>query len=278
MKGLSCDQFSARSVTFYRGSHCILRNVSLSVGLGECVALVGPNGAGKSSLLKIFSGDLRPRSGEVVLDGIPLTSWNCQKIAQRRAVLPQESELLFPLSVWEVILMGRLPYHSGKESFEDEKIAEEASRMTDIATLWDRPYNQLSGGQKQRVQLARVLAQVWPRPAAARGFLLLDEPISSLDLAHQHAFFRTVRHFVRAGLGVLVVLHDLNFALRYANRVMVLHKGCAVACGAPARVLQPQLVREVFSVEMRLVRAPSPILVPLCDGGDEFSGAHPTSG
>jgi len=235
----------------------------LNIRLGECVALVGPNGAGKSSLLKIFSEDIKPQSGEVVLDNIPLASWNRRKIAQRRAVLPQHSELLFPLSVREVVLMGRLPYHSGRETSEDERIAEEALRATDVADLWERPYNQLSGGQKQRVQLARVLTQVWPKSSATQGFLLLDEPNSSLDLAHQQSLFRIVRRFVRAGLGILVVLHDLNLAMRYADRVMVLRDGCNMACGTPEEVFQPPLIREVFNVEMQVFQAQGPVLVPV---------------
>ncbi len=254
--------FKVRSITLYRSRQRILSEVSLTVALGECVALVGPNGAGKSSLLKIFSGDLAPQAGEVSLDEIPLAAWNGRKIAQRRAVLPQQSELLFPLLVREVVQMGRFPHHSGKQT--DERIIEEAMRATDIAKFRDWPYHRLSGGQKQRVQLARVLTQVWPQSSIIRGFLLLDEPTSSLDLAHQLAFLRTARRFVQVGLGVLVVLHDLNLAMQYADRVMVLHQGHNIALGAPEEVLQPQLVREVFRVEMQIFRVKHPVLVHVC--------------
>ncbi|PWU06744.1 MAG: heme ABC transporter ATP-binding protein [Verrucomicrobia bacterium] len=263
MKASPSGDFSVRSVTFYRRQQRVLHDISLAVALGECVALIGPNGAGKSSLLKIFSGDLSPHSGEVRLDGIPLTAWDRQKIARRRAVLPQQSELLFPLPVRDIVLMGRFPHYVGKATVKDEQIVDEAMCTTDVAELWNRPYDQLSGGQKQRVQLARVLAQVWPQDSAIGGFLLLDEPTTGLDLAHQHAFLRTVRNFTRVGLGVLIVLHDLNLAMQYADRVMILHHGNNAACDSPEKALQPELIRRIFAVKMQILHTPRPVLVPV---------------
>jgi iron complex transport system ATP-binding protein len=260
------NTFSVRSVSLTRGRSQVLKDVSLSLSPGECVAIVGPNGAGKSSLLKIFSGDLHPQSGEVSLNELPLAAWNRGKLARRRAVLPQQSELLFPFPVRDVVLMGRAPHHEGIETAEDYRTADEAMKATDILAFQDRPYDQLSGGERQRVQLARVLAQVWPELNASGGFLLLDEPTSSLDLFHQHVFLQTVRHFSRAGLGVLVVLHDLNLAMQYADRVMVLYHGHCVACDVPEKALIPALIREVFKIEMSLIKEPKlahPVLVPL---------------
>lgn len=247
-------RFEARSVHLRRGRHHVLKDISLSLSPGECVALVGPNGAGKSSLLKIFSGDLVPQSGQALLDGIPLTAWNRGELARRRAVLPQQSELLFPFPVRDIVLMGRAPHHQGFETSEDRRIAEQAMEATDVLPFQDRPYDQLSGGERQRVHLARVLAQVWPEAGTQGGFLLLDEPTSGLDLSHQHAFLQTVRRFARAGLGILVVLHDLNLAMQYADRVMVLYHGHGVACDAPNGALRPELIREVFQVEVKTVR------------------------
>jgi iron complex transport system ATP-binding protein len=256
--------FSAQGVSLQRGRNQVLKNVSLSISPGECVAVVGPNGAGKSSLLKIFSGDLPPQSGAIVLDGISVKAWNRGELARRRAVLPQQSELLFPFPVRDVVLMGRAPHHNGIETFEDHRIADEAMKATDVLSFQDRSYDQLSGGERQRVQLARVLAQVWPESDG--GFLLLDEPTSSLDLSHQHSFLQTVRRFTKAGLGVLVVLHDLNLAMQYADRVLVLYHGHGVACDKPEKALIPELIREVFEVEMQLMTTstlPHPVLVPL---------------
>jgi iron complex transport system ATP-binding protein len=257
--------FSAQCVSLRRGRNQVLKDVSLSVSLGECVAIVGPNGAGKSSLLKIFSGDLVPQSGEVILDGSPMAAWDRGELARRRAVLPQQSELLFPFPVRDVVMMGRAPHHGGIETLEDRQVAFEAMEATDVISLQDRSYDQLSGGEKQRVQLARVLAQVWPESETVGGFLLLDEPTSSLDLSHQHSFLKTTKRFSRAGLGVLVVLHDLNLAMQYADRVLVLYHGHCVACDEPEKALIPELIREVFKVDMQVLNQPTllhPVLVP----------------
>jgi iron complex transport system ATP-binding protein len=264
------NAFSVRNVSLMRGRNQVLKDVSLFLSPGECVAIVGPNGAGKSSLLKIFSGDLSPQSGGVSLNETPLASWNRGELARRRAILPQQSELLFPFPVRDVVLMGRAPHHEGAEMAEDYRIADEAMEATDILEFQDRPYDQLSGGEKQRVQLARVLAQVWPESTVSGGFLLLDEPTSSLDLFHQHVFLQTVRRFARAGLGVLVVLHDLNLAMQYADRVMVLYHGHSMVCDTPEKALVPSLIREVFQIEARLLKEPKlprPILVLLGSGG-----------
>ncbi len=262
--------FAAESINLWRGSRRILHDVSLTLTPGECVAIVGPNGAGKSSLLKVFSGDLRPASGDITLNKMPLPAWNRRELARQRAVLPQQSDLIFPFPVRDVVLMGRAPYHGGIETEEDFWIADEAMEATDVAHFQDRPYDQLSGGEKQRVQLARVLAQVWPRSSEHGGFLLLDEPTASLDLSHQHAFLSTVQRFSRSGLGVLVVLHDLNLALQYADRVMVMYHGHSVACDVPSRALIPELVREVFNVDVRILCDPAfahPVLIPFANRG-----------
>ena len=246
--------FTAQHVNLRRGNNQVLTDVSLSLSPAECVAVVGPNGAGKSSLLKIFSGDLVPQSGEVILDGIPVKKQNRGDIARWRAVLPQHSELLFPFPVRDVVSMGRSPHHDGIETLEDRRIVEEAMVATDVLQFQDRRYDQLSGGERQRVQLARVMAQVWPGTEDHGGFLLLDEPTSGLDLSHQHGFLQTARRFAHAGVGVLVVLHDLNLAMQYADRVMVLYHGHGVACDVPEKALIPELIREVFDVEVQMFK------------------------
>ncbi len=268
---VSTAAFRVEGITFCRGRRVILKDVSLSVSPGECVAVVGPNGAGKSSLLKIFSGDLASQAGAVRLNERPLAQWPRDELARRRAVLPQQSELLFSFPVREVVLMGRSPHNQGIETMEDYRVAEEAMRTTDVLTLQDRSYDELSGGERQRVQLARVLSQVWPDAGAGGGYLLLDEPTSGLDLSHQHAFLRTVRRLAREGLGIFVVLHDLNLALQYADRVMVLYHGHSVACAAPEQALIPELVREVFGIDVCLLRPAAlthPVLVPVTTGDD----------
>jgi iron complex transport system ATP-binding protein len=166
--------------------------------------------------------------------------------AKRRAVLPQDSPLSFPYSAFEVALMGRNPHHRGAEGPRDYEIARAALEAAGALDLADRLYPSLSGGEKQRVQLARVMAQVWEAPPSGHRYLLLDEPTSSLDLAHQHSTLRLAKRFTQGGAGVLAVLHDLNLAAQYADRILVLSAGHAVALGSPLEVLTPELVALAF--------------------------------
>jgi iron complex transport system ATP-binding protein len=167
-------------------------------------------------------------------------------------VLPQESALTFPFTVQEVVLMGRTPHERTAGRAEDDAIVCAALEAVECQMLTDRIYTTLSGGERQRVQLARVLAQIWDarstsQPPGAR-YLLLDEPTASLDLAYQHGTLDIARRFARAGVGVLAILHDLNLAAQYADRLAVLQAGRMVALGTPAQVLQPSLIERVFAI------------------------------
>ena len=238
----------------------VLRGVSLAVAPGEVVAVLGPNGAGKSTLLAVLAGTLRPHRGEAVLEGRALAGWTPRALALRRAVLPQHSELAFGFDVLEVVLLGRSPHAGTASRREDLAIAETCLAEAEVAQLAGRDYTTLSGGERQRVQLARVLAQVGflqaAGPAAAR-YLLLDEPTASLDPAHQHATLRTARRAAASGVGVLAILHDLNLAAMYADRLVVLSRGEVAAAGAAEAVLTEDLVRDVFALPVHVTRHPT---------------------
>ncbi|HMA14697.1 MAG TPA: heme ABC transporter ATP-binding protein [Kiloniellaceae bacterium] len=240
------------------GSAEILRGSSLAVAPGEVVAVLGPNGAGKSTLLSVLAGTLRPQRGAAALEGKALAAWSPRALALRRAVLPQHSELAFGFSVLEVVLLGRSP-HAGRSSRdEDVAIAEACLAEAEVAPLAGRVYTTLSGGERQRVQLARVLAQIgYPEPADEGRYLLLDEPTASLDPAHQHATLRTARRAAERGIGVVAILHDLNLAALYADRLVVLSRGALAAEGPPEAVLTEALVREVFDLPVHVTRHPT---------------------
>ena len=220
---------------------------------GRIEAFVGPNGAGKTSLLRLLSGELRPRQGEVELDGQPLDRWGPRALAQRRAVLSQSPRLDFSFTVREVVLMGRTPHFQRDPSRHDQEIVDARLRELDLAALADRPFPALSRGEKQRVQLARVLAQLPDHSPGKSSFLFLDEPVTHLDLEHQHVTLRLARERARAGHGVVVVLHDLNLALRYTDLATVFDGGAIVARGDPAEIFTAPLLREVFAVEGALI-------------------------
>ncbi len=235
------------------GGARLLRGVALGVRPGEVVAVVGPNGAGKSTLLKVMAGEQVPTEGAAVLDGRPLAAWAPDDLALRRAVLPQHSALAFGFTAFEVAMLGRMP-HAARAA-EDEAAARRALEAAGVAHLAERRYPTLSGGEQQRVHLARALAQLDGSATEAR-YLLLDEPTASLDLAHQHAVLRLARAHAEAGGGVLVVLHDLNLAAQYADRLAVLRDGRLLAEGPPADVLDPALVRAAFDVPVVVLPHP----------------------
>jgi iron complex transport system ATP-binding protein len=250
----------AQDIWVELGQTTILHNVSLAVEPGEVVAVLGPNGAGKSTLLAVLSGALTPRSGHTSLESRLLSKWPPQALARRRAVLPQHSELAFSFRVLEVVLLGRSPYAGISSRDENLAIARAALAETESDHLADRIYTTLSGGEQQRVQLARILAQIGFSEEAdhsANRYLLLDEPTSSLDLAHQHMTLKTARRAAERGIGVMAILHDINLAAMYADRIMILRRGHVVAEGTPDQVLTEAMVRHAFELPVSVSRHPT---------------------
>jgi iron complex transport system ATP-binding protein len=237
-------------------TRALVSRVSLSVCAGEVVALIGPNGAGKSTLLRVLAGELAPDEGLVGLDGRPLHEWGVAALTRRRAVLAQATHVPFPVTAKDVVALGRIP-HAGRASAEEDGAAVAAAlRAAGIAHLAARQYQTLSGGEQQRTQLARVLAQLDHEAAMADGaprYLLLDEPTSALDLAQQQAILSMVRTLAKRGVGVLAVLHDLNLAAGFADRIVALSDGKVVAEGPPESVLCPAIIAAAFGVDCEVV-------------------------
>lgn len=246
----------AENITVEINSKKLLDAVSLELRAGEILAVVGQNGAGKSTLRKVLCGDWIASAGEVSMSGNPLDDWSLAERARVRAVLPQDSTLNFPLTVLEVVLMGRAPHVSGAESGKDYEIARTALLEVDASGLEDRIYSTLSGGERQRVHLARVLAQIWENTNDEKRYLLLDEPTASLDLTHQHQTLKIAQRRARAGVAVLVILHDLNLAAQYADRILILKNGAIQAAGAPQKVFTPETIRAAFDVNVGVIKHP----------------------
>ncbi len=247
----------AEDLGFKVGRKALLTAASLTVAPGELVAVIGPNGAGKSTLLRLLAGETLPATGRIAIEGKALSAWRPRDLARRRAVLPQHSALAFPFTVAEVALLGRAPHHGGMEGPLDRAIVKAALDAAGVGELAARRYPSLSGGERQRVHLARVLAQLMVGPGAyAGGYLLLDEPVTSLDPRHQHAALVLARRFVESGGAGLAVLHDFGLAGRYADRIVVIAAGRVVATGAPAEILQPAVLDGVFGMRFRTVADP----------------------
>lgn len=220
----------------------VLTGVGFSLTRGTVTALLGPNGSGKSTLLKTLSKTLAPLAGTVWVGGTPLDDLSFPELARRVAYVPQDEHPVYPFTVREIVLMGRLPY--GQGLFEDENdhaIATEAMAAADCLALADRPVTELSGGERQRTLIARALAQKAPT-------LLLDEPTSHLDVGHQVEIVRRLRNWAAEGYGVLAAVHDLNLAAALADRAVLLRDGAVGLEGTCDEVLSSPLVDEVYGV------------------------------
>jgi iron complex transport system ATP-binding protein len=236
----------ARDITVTYGSRPAVSAVSLTLAPHQVTAIIGPNGAGKSTMLRTLNGGLEPASGQLLLDGRSLSSYSRRAIARRVAVVAQEADLRFPVTVFEFVLGGRYAWGSasgwGWETLRDVDVARAVLRETQLEPLSGRLMNELSGGERQRAVLARALA-------TEAGVLLLDEPTANLDLAHQAAILALVRKRCDSrGAAALVVTHDINLAAEFSNQVLLMKDGKAVAFGRPEAVLTPEILKEVFAV------------------------------
>jgi len=245
----------AAGIEVRAGARSLIAGVSLRLQPGEVVAVIGPNGAGKSTLLGALAGDRALAAGQVLLDGKPLKSLTRLLLARRRAVMPQHSSLAFDFTARDVVALGLLAHRDRLSKQAVQAIVEACLSETEALAFAGRSYTLLSGGERQRVQLARVLAQCDADPTAPPMFLLLDEPIAGLDLAHQHAALASACRRADRGLGVLAVLHDLNMASRYADRIAILEGGRLTALGPTETTLDPQRLSAVFATPILRVES-----------------------
>jgi iron complex transport system ATP-binding protein len=250
----------ARGVEVRAGRKSLIRDVTLSLAPGDFLAVIGPNGAGKSTFMGALSGDRRVARGEVLLDGQPIAHWPKRVLARRRAVLPQHSSVAFDFTARQIATLGLLAQRDRLSDRRMRELADAALAETEAAAFADTSYTVLSGGERQRVQLARVFLQSDAERLidlnAEAPFLLLDEPIAGLDLSHQHAALAGARRRADKGVGVLAVLHDLNMAARYADRVAIFENGAMTALGPTATVLEPERLSQVFSTPITKLQGP----------------------
>ncbi len=232
----------------YRPDQPVLDSVDFTVSSGELVALIGPNGAGKSTLLKLLVGLLKPSSGEIKYNGRPIDEITPRDLARRVAYLPQEDEIHFPFTVGEVVMLGRWP-HSGGVYFDsavDQEIALRSMEKVGIADWSGRLVTELSGGERARVTLAKAIAT---EPEC----LLLDEPVSELDLKYRADAYSLLRSMVESGLGIVVVAHDIGAVSRWADRIVLLSSGKVIAAGSTDDVLTEGNLRDAYGVSVKVI-------------------------
>lgn len=235
----------------------VLRDVHLTLPRGHVTSLVGPNGAGKSTLLSVMARLLTPDTGNVLVDGLDVATAPTDKVARRLAVLRQENQVAARLTVADLVRFGRFPHGKGKLGVDDDRIVDEALEYVELSDLRERYLDQLSGGQRQRAFIAMVLAQ-------GTDYLLLDEPLNSLDMRHAAATMAMLRRTAdELGRTVVLVLHDLNMASAYSDHVVAMRDGAVEAQGPPAQIMDRAVLQRVFDLDMEVATV-----------GDQLIGLH----
>lgn len=249
----------ATSVGYRVGQSWLVKNVSLTIEKGEFLVIVGANGAGKTTLLRLLSGEVQAHQGAIWLNDKSLSKHSLRELALLRSVMRQQTELNFDFTVEEVVMMGRYPHMNRTASARDHEIVDALLELTESRPLTRRLYATLSAGEKARVTLARVLAQQTP-------LVMMDEPTSTMDLRHQQLTMQIARNHASDGGTVIAILHDLNLASLYADRIGMMRGGELVALGTPTEVFTAENIATVFDIPVHVSKHPDadvPLIIPL---------------
>lgn len=241
-------------ISYSHKDYHILKGVDFSVEYGDVLAIVGPNGAGKSTLLNILANEISKNKEDIYFKLKKYKDWGILDLSKNKSKFSQHYSSDIPLPVRDVVLMGRYPYFDSLPKPEDLAAVEKSMGDTEVLHLKDRDYNSLSGGEKQRVHLARVMAQL--DNGIAHKLVFLDEPLNNLDVKHQHQVLDLVQNFVKGGNTVVMVLHDLNLAAKYASKIILMHKGKIVSQGNPEEVFEDKTLTDTYSYPCTVCRNP----------------------
>ena len=249
---------SAQGASYHWRGRALVDAATLDVALGSVTIVIGQNGAGKSTLLRLLSGELTPTAGSIACDGIDVRRQPPWRLACKRSVMTQAPQLSFPFTVHEVARLGLEGVGKGLARQRRRDVVAQCLEIAEVSPLAGRRYETLPGGEQRRVQFARALAQLEAgRTVSERQALLLDEPIANLDLRHQILLLDAARSAAARGVAVLAVLHDLKVAARYADTLAIMRAGVIVACGAPLRIMTPELLSQVFDIDLAVATSGS---------------------
>lgn len=244
---------SAENVSFKIGKVVLLEETTTEFEQSKFHVIMGANGAGKSTLLKLLSGNYKPSGGHVYFESREISKIDKNELAIKRAVLSQHYHLAFPITVEEIVLMGRYPYFAHEPSAKDRAICKEAMQLMDVLHLSQRDYTTLSGGEAQKVQMCRVLAQIGETSAGEEKVLLLDEPVSHLDMKYQHQLLEAAKQLCYSNVTVIAVLHDINLALKFADRFLFMKNGEIIYDLKDVRALSKEIIEDVFAVYSSII-------------------------
>ena len=246
----------AERISYRIRNKVLLHPTSLEFGDGKFHVIMGANGAGKTTLLKLLAGAEKPEKGDVKLVNKSLDSYTPKELARTRAVLSQHYQVTFPISVMDIVMMGRFPYFNNNPRPVDLSICEELLERMSITDLVDRDYNTLSGGEAQKVQMCRVLAQIWEANESNNKILFLDEPVSHLDIKYQYELLDIAKQHCNKHVTVIAILHDINLALSFANRIVFIKKGKLAYDIQDVSQLTSPIIDEVFDVSSKIIYPP----------------------
>ncbi len=235
----------------------LVNNISLQMQAGEFVVVMGANGAGKSTLLKMMSGALQPTNGEIIFKNKPLKQYKTEELAKQRAVLSQHYHISFPLTATEIVMMGRYPYFNNQPLERDEEMVTDCMKKMEVIDLSERNYQTLSGGEAQKVQMCRVMAQIGETSENNQKLLLLDEPVSHLDIKYQHQLLKEAKQLCTNHVAVLAVLHDVNLSLKYADRILFMKDGALIKELTKKEGITASLLKQVFDVDANIFDMPN---------------------
>lgn len=245
------------NLTWEIKSKRIVDEVSLKINQGEILTILGPNGAGKSSFLKLIAGDSSASDGEIKFDDIPLSNISIQDRSFMRSVMSQSQEIAYDFTVKEIIEMGWIDRGISDYSKDFEEAVKKISIECSVADLLEQSFNTLSGGEKRRVHFARTLIQLW-RPSGSDDprYMFLDEPTANLDILHEQKMMRLIQNKRDEGIGILLILHDLNLAAKYSDQIAIFNEGKLLEIGAPRTVLNEETLSKVYGLDMQIEESP----------------------
>ncbi|WP_415326513.1 heme ABC transporter ATP-binding protein [Chryseobacterium sp. MMS23-Vi53] len=234
----------AHQISYKHKEFHILDGVDVHLNYGEFLAIVGPNGAGKSSLLSVLANEVKSKQ-QILFKDKNINEWNIQELSKHKAKFSQHNSNDIPLEVKDVVMMGRYPYFDAQPRQEDHEAMNNMMYETDVYHLKDREYNTLSGGEKQRVHLSRVMAQL--QNEITHKLMFLDEPLNNLDIKHQYKALEIIKNFTKKANSAVVVLHDLNLAAQYADKILLMKSGRAAAYGTPDEVFTAENISQAYN-------------------------------